>query len=65
MEIGTGVAIAGSVWAVAAVIMTVMKKDNASNTCMSHQMLSQQVKNIEGWLEKVESKLDKVIDRIK
>jgi len=26
MEIGTGVAIAGSVWAIAAVIMTVMKK---------------------------------------
>lgn len=65
MEIGTGVAIAGSVWAVAAIIMSAMKKDNPSTQCMSHQMLAQQVKNIEGWLEKVEGKLDKVIDRIK
>lgn len=65
MEIGTGVAIAGSIWAVAAIIMAAMKKDNPSQTCMSHQMLAQQVKNIESWLEKVEGKLDKVIDRIK
>jgi hypothetical protein len=32
--------------------------------CQSHAMVAQQIRNIELWLDKVEKKLDRVIDKL-
>lgn len=63
MDIGTGIAITGTVVATAAIIIKWLSRESVSRPCMTHAKMEQQIKSMEDWLGKVEAKLDKVIER--
>lgn len=67
MELGSGVAIAGVVVAGGGVAITAIRsfaKDGKSNGhCADHSGMCQRVDGFESWLDKIESKLDRVIER--
>ena len=63
MEIGAGIAIAGTVFAVAQIIISWFDKSRQSQ-CGAHAMIAKQIENMEDWLAKVEAKLDRVIERL-
>lgn len=64
MDIGTGLAIAGSAASIAAVFIKWIGSNSNNKQCASHAMIAQQIINMESWLEKVEAKLDRVIERL-
>jgi hypothetical protein len=66
MEIGSGIAIAGSAFAVAGIAVKWISavNSNSSKQCNSHAMIAQQIEDIKGWLHKIEAKLDRVIERL-
>jgi hypothetical protein len=60
MDIGTGIAITGTSFAIAATAINLFKN---GKKCVLHDMLVEEIKNMAAWLEKVEAKLDRVIER--
>jgi hypothetical protein len=66
VEIGSGIAIAGSAFAVAGVAVKWISSvsNNSSRQCNSHAMIAQQIEDIKEWLHKIEAKLDRVIERL-
>lgn len=63
MEIGSGIAAAGTAFAIAAIVMKWIGRATTQQ-CNMHAALAQQISGIEAWLDKVEKKLDRVIERI-
>ena len=63
MELGTGIAIAGISFSGMGISIALFNYLKASKSpCQFHAMLDKQILNIENWLEKVEAKLDRVIE---
>lgn len=68
MDIGSGVAIAGSAISGAAVIIKWLSTFNnhsvsATSQCAAHNLIIQQVNDVKDWLARVEGKLDRAIER--
>ena len=63
MELGSGIALGALCISAAPVcIVAIRAKKNGNGHCPEHSGVCQRVDNFEGWLEKIESKLDRVIE---
>lgn len=64
MEIGTGIAIGGSIIGAVAVIFKIFGESKSThNQCSQHYAIVAKFEDMNTWLEKIESKLDRVIER--
>lgn len=64
MEIGTGIAIGGSIIGAVAVIFKIFGESKSThNQCSQHSAIVARFDDMNTWLEKIESKLDRVIER--
>lgn len=63
MEIGSGIAAAGCGMAMAAVLIKWIAVGSQDRQCGMHGSLTTKIQGIEKWLEKIEQKLDRVIER--
>lgn len=64
MEIGTGIAIGGSVIGAVAVIFKIFGDTKSThNQCSQHSAIVAKFDDMSSWLEKIEKKLDRVIER--
>lgn len=63
MDLGAGIAIAGAAFSIAAIAIKWMGK-NSQPQCNLHALIEGQIKSIESWLDKVEKKLDRVIEKV-
>jgi hypothetical protein len=61
MEIGTGIAITGTSFAVAATVINLLKKTPEKATCALHDLAMKQLDELKEWLRRVEGKIDQVI----
>lgn len=64
MEIGTGIAIGGSIIGAVAIIFKIFGDTKSThNQCSQHYAIVAKFEDMNTWLEKIESKLDRVIER--
>lgn len=64
MEIGTGIAIGGSIIGAVAIIFKIFGDTKSThNQCSQHYAIVAKFDDMNTWLEKIERKLDRVIER--
>jgi len=61
MEIGTGIAISSAILGIVAVTFKLFSY-HKSQHCEDHTRICADIKNFTAWLNKIEAKLDKVIE---
>lgn len=62
VEIGAGIAVAGCGISIAAIIIKWISRGDTPKQCDLHAALAQQISSLCVWLEKIEKKLDRVIE---
>ncbi|MGO8716419.1 MAG: hypothetical protein ACLQSX_11170 [Smithella sp.] len=62
MEIGTGIAVSSAVLGIVAVIFKLFSFHKDQQHCPEHSGLCADIINFTKWLNKIEAKLDKVIE---
>ena len=64
MEIGTGIALASAVLGIVAVIFKIFGRDKTVTIhCEDHSGICSNIQTLTDWLNKIEAKLDRVIER--
>ncbi len=69
MDIGTGIAVGSGCFAIVAGVLGIFKvrqnngNGNGKKHCEDHSGVCVAIDNFTGWLNKIESKLDKAIER--
>jgi len=68
MDLGSGIALGALCVSAAPVCIVALRRSNGNGNgknnghCHDHSGICQRVENFEGWLEKIEEKLDRVIE---
>jgi hypothetical protein len=64
VDIGSGIAAAGCGMAMAAVLIKWIGRDTMAQKCDMHGAIAEQISSLRAWLEKIERKLDRVIEKL-
>ena len=64
MELGSGIALSGACISAGAVFITAIKarSGNGKAKCADHSGICTKIEDFESWLDKIERKLDRVIE---
>ena len=65
MDIGAGIAIASGVFGIVAVVWKILPSKDGKQHCDAHSGVCATLESLDAWLNKIERKLDRVIEERK